>query len=290
MITPTILLTGITEHVGAEVARYFMRVGLPIRIGINTIQNTEYFRSPRVDLREFHYNNHQSITDLFDGIETVFLCTPLAENLSALEATMVDEAKKQGVKKIVKLSVMGASLESSLTLLRTHKQVERYIESSKVSYTFIRPNFLMQDFITYQAAMIKTNNNIVVPIPEAPISYVDARDVATVICKIITDDEGHDSKAYTLTGPQTLSFANVAEVFSQILQRDITISVSEEQYKRILISQGTIEWMTKLFQELYMAASEDGKFGDVTTVIQEITGIQPHTFSDFVKDTALYYS
>jgi len=59
------------------------------------------------------------------------------------------------IKHIVKLSVMGAESEPGIIGSRLHRQVEKMIEDSGIAFTFVRPNFFMQNFVTFFSRSIK---------------------------------------------------------------------------------------------------------------------------------------
>ena len=67
---------------------------------------------------------------------------------------MVDEAKRAGVQRIVKLSVYGAA-EEAFTFARWHRGVEKHIEASGLAWTFLRPSGFMQNFFNYMGETIR---------------------------------------------------------------------------------------------------------------------------------------
>jgi len=73
-----------------------------------------------------------------------------------LTSNLVNEAKINRAKYIEKQSVMGADAEPGITPGRSHKQAEKIIEESGIPFTFLRPNFFMQNFITFYSHSIKT--------------------------------------------------------------------------------------------------------------------------------------
>ncbi|MFZ0512977.1 MAG: NmrA family NAD(P)-binding protein [Candidatus Nitrosopolaris sp.] len=62
---------------------------------------------------------------------------------------MVKEAKKNDVRYILKLSVMGADAEPGTTIGRVHRQEEKIIEESGIPYTFLRCSAFMQNFVNF---------------------------------------------------------------------------------------------------------------------------------------------
>ncbi len=73
-----------------------------------------------------------------------------------LTSNLVNEANNAKIKYIVKQSVMGADAEPGITPSRLHRQAEKFIEESKIPFTFLRPNFFMQNFVNYFSQTIKT--------------------------------------------------------------------------------------------------------------------------------------
>ena len=74
------------------------------------------------------------------------------------ESNLVTEAKKSGIKHIVKQSIMRADLGADVEAMRLHRQAEKLIIESAIPYTFLRPNEFMQGFINFQGTTIKSNN------------------------------------------------------------------------------------------------------------------------------------
>ena len=76
-------------------------------------------------------------------------------NAPDLASNAVSEAKKAGIRHIVKQSVMGADLEADVGTMRLHRQAEEIIEQSGIPFTFLRPNEFMQNFINFHSPSIK---------------------------------------------------------------------------------------------------------------------------------------
>jgi uncharacterized protein YbjT (DUF2867 family) len=86
-----------------------------------------------------------------------------------LTSDLVNEAKNTGVKYIVKQSVMGADAEPGITPSSLHKQAEKIVEESGIPFTFLRPNFFMQNFVRFYSHFIKTQEAFYVPAGDAKL-------------------------------------------------------------------------------------------------------------------------
>jgi len=83
------------------------------------------------------------------NVQNIFLITKSSSNSVDIVSNLVKEAKKNGIKYIVKLSVMNADAQPGYTMGKLHRQEEKIIEESKISHTFLRPTSIMQNFVNY---------------------------------------------------------------------------------------------------------------------------------------------
>jgi uncharacterized protein YbjT (DUF2867 family) len=158
--------------------------------------------------------------------------------MAEISSNFVIEAKKIGVQYIVKLSVMGADEEPGLVIGRLHRQAEKIIEESGIPYTFLRPNGFMQNFLNYYGQSIKTLGAFYNPAGDGKLGLVDVRDIAAVAVEVLlTKGNGskqqHENKSYDITGPEALSYSQVAEILSKETGKKISyIDIPEEDARK----------------------------------------------------------
>lgn len=97
-------------------------------------------------------------------------------------------AKGKGIKHIVKLSHIRADVQPEITITNLHRQKEKVIEESGIPYTFLRPNFFMQNFINYYSIMIKERNTFSLSAGDGKVSFTDIRDIGSVAASVLTED------------------------------------------------------------------------------------------------------
>ncbi|WP_347157731.1 SDR family oxidoreductase [Pontibacter chitinilyticus] len=281
----TILVTGATGTVGKEVVIQLAMVDdLRVRAGVHSIIKGENLkRLPNVEVVEMNFEQRESLHAAFTHADKMFLVTPFAQDQVAMAKTLVDEAKKQGIQHIVKLSAMGAESEPGIMLGRWHREIEKYIEDSGIAYTFLRPSSFMQNFINYNAPSIQQEGKFYQPTGTGKIGYIDVRDIAAVAVETLTGT-GHEGKVYELTGPEALSNQEAAQVLSEVIGKPVTfVDMPEEAARSGMLNQGVPEWMANALLELYGVARA-GYSNTVTDTVQQLTGRQPHTFQQFVTD------
>lgn len=280
---PKILVTGATGTVGTEVVRQLAESGVKVRAAVRSMEKAEKkFRHPNVESVEIDFNDPASLDAAFKGIEKLFLLTPFIDDQVDIGGMLVDAAKVHGVQHIVKLSVAGAEREPGFYLGRWHRETERHIEASGIPYTFLRPGSFMQNFINY---FPPEGGKIQLPLGQGKGSYIDVRDLAAVAVKVLTE-KGHEGKAYTLTGPQSLSVSEVAEILSKVTGRRIEyVDIPEEEERHSMIEMGMPEWMADSMMELHRT-TKSGQATTVTDTVERILGRKPKSFVEFAKDHA----
>ncbi len=255
-----------------------------VRAGVHSVIKGENLkRLPDVEIVEMDFEEPESLHAAFTHADKVFMITPFAHDQVEMAKTLVDEAKKAGVKHIVKLSALGAEAEPGIQMGRWHREIEKYVENSGISYTFLRPASFMQNYINYNAESVEKEGKFYQPTGDGKVSYIDARDIAAVGIEALTSD-GHAGKAYNLTGPEALSNYEVAQLMSEVTGKRVEFTdVPEPAAKKTMVDQGTPEWMADALLELYRV-QRAGHASKVTGTVEEITGRKPHTMRQFLED------
>jgi uncharacterized protein YbjT (DUF2867 family) len=228
--------------------------------------------------------DRQSLTTALEGIEKVYLVMAADLRQPEFEGNMIEAAHRSGVRHIVKLSVMGASEHSPVLFGRNHAQVERHLRESGIPHTLIRPNFFMQNLLSF-APTIRSEGVLYAPMKDGKVSMIDVRDIAAVAATALTHD-GHEGKTYEITGPEAISFEQVAEKLSNAIHRQVRyVDVALETAREALIARGMPDWYAEATVKLLEVLSA-GMGAGATSTVQEVTGKAPHTFDDFARDHA----
>jgi uncharacterized protein YbjT (DUF2867 family) len=96
--------------------------------------------------------------------------------------------------------------------------VEAAIQAAGLAFTFMRPNLYMQGLLNFRQS-IQQKSAFFAAASNALISAVDVRDLADVAVAALTNSEQHDNKIYSLTGPDALTFAEMAQKLSRAVGR-----------------------------------------------------------------------
>jgi uncharacterized protein YbjT (DUF2867 family) len=279
-----ILVTGAGGTTGSEVVKALSRQGAGFRACFHTQEKAAKAAAAGFDAVVADFRKPETLRPALQGATKLFLLSPVSPDLASLEATATAAAKEAGVERVVKLSVWRAS-EQGYLFAAWHRQAEKEIESSGIPFTFLRPNSFMQNFVNYFAAGIRDRQSILIPAGAARVSTIDVRDIAEVAVKVLTDP-GHEGRAYDLSGPESLSYAQIAAIFSMVLGKRITyVDVPEADAGRAMIEHGTPEWMAEGFLDL-QRYSRQGLAADVLGSVQQILSRKATSFERFARDHA----
>jgi uncharacterized protein YbjT (DUF2867 family) len=254
--------------------------------------NDSTFRNLGIQTVELDYNKPDTLTAAFKDVDKLFLLTPFQSNMVDLTSNLVNVAKNAGVKYIVKQSVLGADAQPAITPSRLHRQAEKIIEESGIPFTFLRPNFFMQNFVTFYSNFIKTQGAFYVPAGDAKASFVDVRDIAAVAVQALSGRSGkndtgdHIRKAYDITGGEALSYGQAAEILSKEIGKKVNyVNILDQDARKGMKDMGADEWTINSMIELF-GITRAGYLSEISPAVEQVTGNKPITFSQFARDYA----
>ncbi len=261
-----ILVIGATGKTGSRVASRLEALGNDVR------------RGSRSSVTPFDWEAPETWTPALEGAGSAYvtyfpdLAFPGAvEKLEALTVT----AKEAGLKKLVLLSGRGE---------HHAKLGEDVVKASGVPFTIVRAAWFAQNFSEgYLRDPILAG---ILPMPGGDIRepIIDIDDIADVAVAALTE-EGHDGELYEVTGPELMSFADMAGVLSKATGRPIQhLPISfEEFHANVAKSGGTFvaDVFTGIARETL-----DGRNAHTTDGVQHALGRSPRSFADFAAKAA----
>jgi uncharacterized protein YbjT (DUF2867 family) len=278
-----ILVTGATGKVGRELVRRLVDDGVEVKAGTRRPEVAAELFGEAVEVVELDYD----VTATWDGAvqwaDRVFLVPPPFDPRGDERLVpFLDWAVQSGARHLVLLSAMGIEARERLALRRIEQRVER----TGVDWTFLRPNIYMQNFARgFVARSIREDGVIRLPVNDAPVSFVDGRDVAAVSARVLEDDR-HFGAEYTLTGPEALDHHQVAAVIAEAAGRPVRYEpVSESAVRGVLAGEGWPDGQADTFAGL-MSAIREGRRSEVTGTVEQIGGAAPTTFEAFAREHA----
>jgi uncharacterized protein YbjT (DUF2867 family) len=281
----TILVIGATGPTGSATTRELLARGEHVRAVTRDRAKAESM----ADLAGAEIvvaDSSQPETIDFTGVDKVYLVPPLAPGWNAMQRALIEAAASAGVQHIVRISAIGVAPDEPSMSLTHHWQGEQELIACGVACTHIRSNSFSQNTL-YEAATIKAESRFYDCVGESRFAKVDTRDIGEVVAKVLTEP-GHEGKTYELTGPEPLTYAEVAEKLSAALGRTIEyVDLSLPERAAQLTAIGLPDWLAKEFTDIY----GEGFYGEgggakVTDTIERLLGRPPRSYDDFARDYA----
>lgn len=228
----------------------------------------------------FDWNDDGNWNEVLAGVKALYvtyhpdLSVPGAsDHIRAL----LSVAKAQGVERIVLLSGRGEE-EAQLC--------ERLVLHSGIPATIVRCGWFNQNFSESFFRDLLMSGTLAVPNAHVGEGYVDADDIADVVTAALTRD-GHEGRIYQLTGPELLTFRDVAAIFREVTGRPLeVIDVSREAFVEGLeaaqLPEGMVQLVDYLFNEVL-----DGRNASLGDGVQQALGRPPRDFRSFLQKAHL---
>ena len=143
----------------------------------------------------------------------------------------------------------------------------------------------MQNAVTFMGKTIRAESAFYSASGQAKISHVDVRDIAAVAVKALTEPN-HKGKAYTLSGPEALTYDELADELSKVLRRPIShVSLSPSELKNGMLAEGMPEQIADRMLDLERYFRED-QASHITNDIKQVTGREPRRFAQYAREAA----
>jgi uncharacterized protein YbjT (DUF2867 family) len=197
--------------------------------------------------------------------------------------TIVDSAKDAGVLHIVSVTGAGNAPDTLKPFGPELREVEYLIANANIGWTIIRHNFLMQYLIL---CITHNPDSFCFPSGDASVSFVDARDVAIAISEIMVSGFHFHGRSFTITGPSSYTVKQCADILSKVT--GVTIEsgqCNQDMLKEIVSSKGVDPELIQYIVKWSMHAQAGGAV-KVYDNVESISGVEPVTFEDFVRDNA----
>ena len=282
-MTKTVLVTGASGNIGSYLVPILASqsdcaVSAMTR---DPEKNADIF-APPVQLVRGSFEDGASLIAAICEVDTVIMIAPPGPDCVQQNIAVIAAARQSGVRKIVRISAIKAAEDERTENTRLHGECDRLLQKSGLTYTILRPNYFMQN-IMMSLESLTADSCFYAGMGDGRLAMIDVRDVADCAAAAAMSDQ-FDNEILEISGPQSISFNDVASVLSEVANRQVAyVAVSPDDVKASLLQMGFGEWMANLLRE-YSEAYGDG-WGDlVTGNVDRLTGHPARSFRQFATD------
>jgi len=283
----TILITGATGTVARQVIEQLVKRGADIRA---LVRDPAKANLPAgVTVVQGDLLDVDLLRGALSGVSTLFLLNAVAPDEFTQALIALNLAREAGVERIVYLSVIHSDLYVNVPHFAGKFAVERMIEKMGFNATILRPAYFMNNDLTIKDVV--TGYGVYpMPIGSRGLAMIDARDIGEIAAIELVRREQSATPLpldrINLVGPDLLTGADVAGIWSEVLGRTITYPGDDTAGFEKNLRQFMPSWMAfdmRVMSERFLTEGMVPEAGDVERLTR-LLGRPLRSYRNFVSE------
>ena len=278
-----IAITGATGQLGNLVIEQLLQLTAAQNIValVRKIDKAEHFKVQGIEPREFDYDRPETLVPALLGIDKLLLISAneIGRRTPQHQA-VIDAAKVAGVPYLAYTSLLRADT-SPLGLAQEHRETEKLIQDSGITYTFLRNNWYSENYLAGVAHTIEIGT-LFGAAQDGRISSASRIDYAEAAAKVLTST-GHENKTYELAGSESFSLSDLATFIGQAVNKDIIYqNLSAEEYTRGLTQAGLPAGLVDVIVDADIQTIQGAMYSD-SKDLEQLIGHKTTSIQDAIK-------
>ncbi|MBY2983559.1 SDR family oxidoreductase [Rhizobium leguminosarum] len=284
----TILVTGATGNVGRQVVEHLVKRGADVRALVRDPSKAEF--PAGVSVVQGDFLEVDSLRNAMSGVSTLFLLNAVVPDEFTQALIALNVARSAGIERIVYLSVIHADIYVNVPHFAGKFGVERMIEEMGFKATILRPAYFIQNDLTVKD-VITGYGAYPMPIGPKGLAMIDLRDIAEIAAlELLRREQSAEPLALeriNLVGPETLTGADIAAIWSDVLARPIHYGGDNTEGFEQNLRQFMPAWMAydmRLMGERFLTDGMLPEAGDVER-LTKLLGRPLRSYRAFASET-----
>lgn len=285
----TILVTGATGNVGRNVVEQLVKRGAHVRALVRDPAKARF--AADVDVIQGNLLDVDSLRSSMSGVSSLFLLNGVVADEYTQALIALNVARETGIERIVYLSVIHSDIYVNVPHFAGKFGVERMIEQMGMSATILRPAYFMDNEITIRD-VVAAYGIYPMPIGDRGLAMIDARDVGEIAAIELVRREQSAAPLpidrINLVGPDTLTGAGAAAVWTEVLGRTISYPGDDTAGFEQNLRASMPSWMAFDMRLMAERFQSDGMLPDAGDVdrLTTLLGRPLRTYRDHVAQIA----
>jgi NAD(P)H dehydrogenase (quinone) len=269
-----IVVTGATGRLGSLIVdRLLDRVPADtVGVSVRDVGKAAALAERGVRVRAGDFTDPTSLKEAFEGADQVLVVSASIAGPDAVAANSaaIDAARAAGAQRILYTSHQASAPDSLFAATVTHAATEEHLAEVGVPVTALRNGFYVSTLGYYLGAALETGS---FALPEdGPVSWTAHEDLADAAAVALTEPGVLDGVTPPLTAPETLDFAAVAGLLSEITGRAVTrVVVDDEEWKAGAVRAGMPAGAAEFTLGIFRAARR-GEFAVTDPTLERVIG------------------
>ncbi|NNG23853.1 NmrA/HSCARG family protein [Telluria aromaticivorans] len=285
----TILVTGATGKVGRQVVDQLVQRGAAVRALARKPADAGLL--PGVDVVQGDLLDVDALRAAMSGVSTLFLLNAVAADEFTQALVTLNVARQAGVERVVYLSVIHSDVYVDVPHFAGKFGVERMLEQLDFSATILRPAYFMDNDLTIKDVV--TGYGVYpMPVGARGLAMIDSRDIGEIAAlELIRRDQASEAlplERINLVGPDTLTGAQLAAIWTEVLDRPIVYGGDDTAAFEQNLRQFMPGWMAydmRLMAERFLSDGMVPDTGDAARLVR-LLGRPLRSYRDFAAETA----
>ncbi|WP_117193490.1 NmrA/HSCARG family protein [Rhizobium terrae] len=285
----TILVTGATGNIGSQVVHHLVSRGADVRALVRDPSKASF--PAGVEVAKGDFLDVDSLRAAMSGVSTLFLLNAVVPDEFTQALIALNVARSAGIERIVYLSVIHPDVYVNVPHFAGKFGVERMIEQMGINATILRPAYFIQNDLMIRDAI--TGYGVYpMPVGDKGLAMIDVRDIAEIAAlELLRREQAAQPlplDRINLVGPKTLTGVDIADIWSDVLGRQISYAGGDTEAFEQNLKQFMPPWMAfdmRLMGERFLTDGMLPEGGDVER-LTTLLGRPLRSYRDFAAEAA----
>ena len=284
-----ILVTGATGNLGKATIHSLLNNGTDAKDIAALVRDETKgtaLKSNGIQVKFGDYQDFESLRSAFQGVDKLLLVSSSSDIVHRFDQhkNVIDAAKEAGVSHIVYTGFDMKDLRKSSMVgdVQYHAYTTDYLKQMAVPYTVMN-NTLYADMIPIISGKDILKNGISIPAGVGKVPFLPITEMAEALAVVLTTP-GHENKEYVIAAETAFSFAEIADIISEITGTTIAYNQTEVMsYVAQLVQQGVSE-DDAAYLARFAGAIARGEFDTNKSDVKQLLGRTTTSLPDFLRN------
>jgi NAD(P)H dehydrogenase (quinone) len=280
----TIAITGAAGHLGRLTAQLVLDRVAPGEVVLITRRPDAIadLADAGATVRAGDFDAPDSLPAAFAGVDRLLLIsTDVLGNRVAQHTAAIEAAAAAGVGHVIYTSIIDAGAELPLVVSHEHGATEKAIRDRGLRWTALR-NGLYAEFQVGAAVRAAASGQLVHNSGDGATAYVSREDCAAAAAAVLATD-GHEDRAYDITGPELVTQAQFAELIADLTGRPVeAVAIDDDAAVQGLVAAGVPAAAAPAYAS-FGTAIREGVLDGVSSAVEDLTGRAPRSLRDVLE-------
>ncbi|WP_406150093.1 SDR family oxidoreductase [Streptomyces sp. NBC_01012] len=281
-----IIVTGATGQLGRLIVESLLgRVPADqVGVSVRDPRKARAFADRGVRVRQGSFTDPAGLAHAFEGASQVLIVSvdKMGDECVEQHRTAIEGAVASGARRILYTSQMGADASSHFQSCRDHAATEKLLGASGVPWTSLRNGFYAASAALFLGQALESGR-IVLP-ADGPVSWTAHADLADAAATVLADEGRFDGPTPPLTGPQALTFDDIAALATGITGRPVErVTAPDDQFLEQTLGRGVPPEVASHLLGIF-AAARAGEFSALDPALATLIGREPATLDAVLRE------